>query len=140
MICAISPALGMGEEPPFPYWIPICNFPATQTKANGRLFFVLFLETEFTPAVFQHSVIYLSRQPGCARTNRTSNKQRIKMKHAVDTCSHSAPAAHLQTLHLAHCKLCFPPPHPRAALQVPSLQTVPPAAHKPSTNVTALLS
>lgn len=93
MNSAISPALGMGEKPPFPYCITACNLPATWRKANGRVWFFFFLEAEFTHAVFQHSVINLSRQPGCARTNRTSNKQCIKMKHAVDACSHSAPAA-----------------------------------------------
>lgn len=62
---------------------------------------------KFAHAVLQHSVICLSRRSGCARTNRTANKQGVTKKRAADTCGHSGlqpqwlpGLRHLQ-------KLCF---------------------------------
>lgn len=89
------------DFPPLPYWIPGCLVPATGRKAASGKLKTLLTERDSAPAVFQHSVLHLSRLSGCARTNRTSNKQRIKMKHAADTCGHSA----LQPQQLRHLQL-----------------------------------
>lgn len=84
--CAISPAVGMCGEPPLPWaspWLPP-NRHGENCCCSRQL-----QGEKLAHAVLQHSVIYLSRRPGCARTNRTSNKQRVKKKHATDACGRS---------------------------------------------------